>query len=229
MLDHADHLPSPQRDALGVAFGLRAGDSPDRLLVGLAALSLMSEVAEERPLLCVIDDAQWLDHASAAAIGFVARRLLAEPVVVLVGTRGAIDEFARLPEIDVRGLRDGEVALEQLEAVRADALAGAPWRAELDLPKPSAELNQAISRMFREARTAMDTGREPPLDAVILAVRATHVGSPGSTSWFAECCDQRSSSAAIEGPWSAKPCSQRMSGLFGQQSCHLKTNEPADS
>jgi hypothetical protein len=70
-------------------------------------------------------------------------------------------------------------APEQLEAVRADALAGASWRAELDLPKPSAELNQAISRMFREARTAMDTSREPPLDAVILAVRATHVGSPG--------------------------------------------------
>ena len=70
-------------------------------------------------------------------------------------------------------------APEQLEAVRADALADAPWRAELGLPKPSGELNQAISRMFREARTAMDTGREPPLDAVILAVRATHVGSPG--------------------------------------------------
>jgi hypothetical protein len=108
MLDHVDHLPSPQRDALGVAFGLRAGDSPDRLLVGLAALSLMSEIAEERPLFCVIDDAQWLDHSSAAAIGFVARRLLAEPVVVLLGTRGPIDEFARLPEIDVRGLRDGD-------------------------------------------------------------------------------------------------------------------------
>src|SRR6478672_348490 len=70
-------------------------------------------------------------------------------------------------------------APEQLETVRADALADAPWRAELDLPEPSGELNQAISRMFREARTAMDTGREPPLDAVILAVRATHVGSPG--------------------------------------------------
>jgi DNA-binding CsgD family transcriptional regulator len=116
MLDHVDHLPGPQRDALGVAFGLRAGDSPDRLLVGLAALSLMSEVAEERPLLCVIDDAQWLDHASAAAIGFVARRLLAEPVVVLVGTRGPIDEFARLPEIDVRGLRDRD-ARELLASV----------------------------------------------------------------------------------------------------------------
>ena len=109
MLDHhVDHLPSPQRDALGVAFGLRTGDTPDRFLVGLAALSLMSEVAEERPLLCVVDDAQWLDRASAAALGFVARRLLAEPVVVMVATREPSEEFARLPELNVRGLRDGD-------------------------------------------------------------------------------------------------------------------------
>jgi hypothetical protein len=118
---------------------------------------------------------------------------------------------------------------EQLEAVRADALAGAPWRAELDLPEPSAELNQAITRMFREARTAMDAGGQQPLDALILAVRATHIGGPASTNWFAECCDRRSSSAAIEGPYQATHRTQPMSGLFGQQSYHLKANEPADS
>ena len=70
-------------------------------------------------------------------------------------------------------------APEQLETVRADALAGAPWRAELDLPEPFADLNQAISRMFREARAALDTRGESPLDALILAARTTHVGSPG--------------------------------------------------
>src|SRR5258708_1495178 len=75
MLDRLDRLPAPQRGALGVAFGLCAGDPPDRFLVGLAVLSLLSEVAEQQPLVCVVDDAQWLDRASAQALVFVARRL----------------------------------------------------------------------------------------------------------------------------------------------------------
>src|SRR5260370_10276041 len=83
MLHRVDRLPGPQREALGVAFGLRAGDAPDRFLVGLAALSLLSEVAAERPLLCVIDDAQWLGRASAPALAFVARVPLAGPVALL--------------------------------------------------------------------------------------------------------------------------------------------------
>src|SRR6202035_2735132 len=76
MLDKLEVLPDPQREALSVAFGLNTGAAPDRFLVGLAALSLLSEVAEQQPLLCVIDDAQWLDHASAQALAFAARRLL---------------------------------------------------------------------------------------------------------------------------------------------------------
>jgi predicted ATPase len=75
VLGQLQRLPGPQRDALGVAFGLVSGEAPDRFLVGLAALSLLGEVAAEQPLLCVIDDAQWLDRASAQALGFVARRL----------------------------------------------------------------------------------------------------------------------------------------------------------
>jgi DNA-binding CsgD family transcriptional regulator len=105
LLDRLERLPGPQRDALGVAFGLRAGTAPDRFLVGLAVLSLLSEVAGERPLLCVVDDAQWLDRASAQALAFAARRLLGEPVALIFATREPAGEFAGLPEQLVQGLQ----------------------------------------------------------------------------------------------------------------------------
>jgi DNA-binding CsgD family transcriptional regulator len=116
MLDGLDRLPDPQREALGVVFGLRAGEAPDRFLVALAALSLLADAANKQPLLCVIDDAQWLDRASAQAIGFVARRLFAEQVAVVVATREPGGEFGGLPELAVGGLGDGE-ARELLASV----------------------------------------------------------------------------------------------------------------
>jgi DNA-binding CsgD family transcriptional regulator len=108
MLSHLEHLPGPQRDALGTAFGLRAGAAPDRFLVGLAVLSLLSEAAEERPLVCVVDDAQWLDRASAQVLGFVARRLLAEPVAMAFAVRDPSEdqELGSLPVMVVGGLSD---------------------------------------------------------------------------------------------------------------------------
>src|SRR3984957_12961299 len=108
MLDKLEGLPDPQRDALGVAFGLHTGAVPDRFLVGLAALSLLSEAAAQQPLFCVVDDAQWLDRASAQGLGVVARRLLAEPGAMLFATREPGDEFAGLPKLVIRGLGEAD-------------------------------------------------------------------------------------------------------------------------
>ena len=116
MLGKLESLPDPQRAALGIAFGLNTGAAPDRFLVGLAVLSLLSEVAEQQPLLCVIDDTQWLDRASAQALAFVARRLLAEPVALVFATRDPGEEYRGLPELPVGGLRDGD-ARELLSSV----------------------------------------------------------------------------------------------------------------
>jgi hypothetical protein len=106
VLDRLRRLPGPQQAALRVAFGLSDGEAPDRLLVGLAALSLLSEVAVERPLLCAFDDGQWLDEASAQALAFVARRLLAEPVAIVFVTREPIQALSGLPELVIDGLDD---------------------------------------------------------------------------------------------------------------------------
>src|SRR3984885_3609504 len=105
VLDRLHRLPVPQSNALLTTFALRAGPVPDRFLVGLAVLSLLSEVADERPLVCVIDDAQWLDRASAECVAFVARRLLAEAVVMLFAARDQSDVFTGLPGLVVGGLR----------------------------------------------------------------------------------------------------------------------------
>ncbi len=104
MLDRLGALPEPQRVALSVAFGLESGEVPDRFLVALAVLSLLSDIAEERPLLCVVDDAQWLDAASAQVLGFVARRLLAESVAILFAVRepSRNGDLAGLPELLAR-------------------------------------------------------------------------------------------------------------------------------
>ena len=106
MLDRLDRLPAPQQEALGVAFGLHAGEPPDRFLVGLAVLSLLAEAAEQQPLLCVVDDAQWLDRVSSQALVFVARRLWAESVALVFVTREPGDELKGLPKLAIEGLRD---------------------------------------------------------------------------------------------------------------------------
>jgi DNA-binding NarL/FixJ family response regulator len=124
LLDRLPRLPVAQRDALEIVFGLSDGAAPDRFLVGLGVLSLLSEVAEERPLLCVVDDAQWLDQASALTLAFVVRRLLAERVGIVIVSREPGEELRQVPELEVRGLRNGD----------ARALLSSVVRSKLDEP-----------------------------------------------------------------------------------------------
>ena len=122
LLGRLEELPDPQQTALGVAFGLRAGPAPDRFLVGLATLTLVAEVAEEAPLLCVVEDAQWLDEVSAQVLAFVARRVSAERVALLLGLRDAGDReahpYAGLPELRLTGLGSAESVALLAIAVR---------------------------------------------------------------------------------------------------------------
>ncbi|MFI0353287.1 AAA family ATPase [Actinomadura sp. 9N407] len=145
LLDRIEKLPGPQRDALAVAFGLHTGDAPDRFMIGLAVLTLLAEAAEERALLCVIDDAQWLDQSSAQVLAFVARRLLAEPVGLIFAAREPGEQFHGLVDLEVRGLaeQDAQALLRSVvrfpldERIRARILAetnGNPL-ALLELPR----------------------------------------------------------------------------------------------
>ena len=110
LLSHRERLPSPQREALEIAFGLSTGAPADRFLVGLAVLSLLSEAADDRPLICVVDDAQWLDQASAQVLGFVARRLLAESIAMVFAVRDTREdnELGSLPVMVIEGLSDAD-------------------------------------------------------------------------------------------------------------------------
>ena len=116
MTDAIDGLPQPQSDALRVAFGLSSGGVPDRYLVGLATLSLMSEVAGTQPVLCVVDDAQWLDSETTRALAFVARRLGADSVGIVFGSREIVEELDGVPELQLGGLSaaDSRVLLDSV-------------------------------------------------------------------------------------------------------------------
>ncbi|WP_436528791.1 AAA family ATPase [Actinoplanes sp. HUAS TT8] len=119
LLAHLDRLPGPQRAALRITFGLDAGPAPDAFLVALATLTLLAEAATDRPLLGVVDDAQWLDRASVQALAFVARRLVAESVVMIFGVRGPVDTLRSLPELVIGGLPDTDA--------RALLASAVPW------------------------------------------------------------------------------------------------------
>ncbi|QAY72168.1 helix-turn-helix transcriptional regulator [Agromyces protaetiae] len=121
-LGRLEAIPTPQADALRITLGLREGKAPDRLLVGLGLLSLLAELGTERPLLCIVDDEHWLDHASAQLIAFVARRLDAESVGIVFGARGVGDELAGLPQLGLAPLdpTDAGALLDSMLAGRID-------------------------------------------------------------------------------------------------------------
>ena len=198
MLDRLTHLPDPQSDALGTAFGLSSGGSPDRFLVGLAALTLLSEVAEDRPLLCLVDDAQWLDRASAQALAFVARRLGAEAVALVFAEREPSKELTGLTDVTVAGLADWDARalLESAitgpldERVRDRIIAetrGNPL-ALIELPHglthaelaggfglhPAAALSGQIEESFLRRLTPLP----PPSRELLLVAAAEPVGDP---------------------------------------------------
>jgi hypothetical protein len=117
MLERIERLPGPKREALEIVFGLSEGPAPDRFLAGLGVLTLFSEAVEEGPLLCVVDDAQWLDQASARTLAFVPRRLLAEPVGLVFASREAGEELRGLPQFEARGLGDQDARALLAKAV----------------------------------------------------------------------------------------------------------------
>ena len=194
VLDRLDRLPDPQRAALATVFGLSANVPPDRFFVGLATLSLLSELGAEQPVVCVIDDAHWLDQASAQTLGFVARRLLADRVALLFVTRHELDVFARLPELvleglndrDAGGLLDSQVTFVLDHEVRQRVVAEAHGNplALLELPRVFSAAQIAggfalpvsvrIEEWFRERFNAL------PEDArlLLLLAAAEPVGNP---------------------------------------------------
>ena len=199
-VDHVERLPGPQREALRTAFGLSDGEVPDRFLVGLAVLSLLSDVAEERPLVCIVDDAHWLDAASAQALAFVARRLGTESVGLVFALRKPIGDryFEGLPELVVPGLDDPDAQVllatvvtgpldERLRDRIVAETRGNPL-ALLELPhgrtlaelaggfglSDGPELSGRIEQSYRERLAAL-----PPSTRLLLLVAAAEpVGDP---------------------------------------------------
>ena len=165
MLNRAERLPVPQRDALRTAFGIAEGPPPDRFLVGLAVLSLLAGVAGERPLICVIDDEQWLDQASAQALGFAARRLAADPVGLVFAARDPSVNVAGLPGLEIDGLRDDDA-----RALLDSMLAG-PLASGLGSDAPPLLLKAA----GRLEPFDLDLARETYLSAVGAAQMAGHL------------------------------------------------------
>jgi hypothetical protein len=184
VLDRARTLPEPQQAALEVAFGLRVGVVPDRFLVGLATLNLLAEIAEDAPLLCLVDDAQWLDHVSSQVLAFVARRLEAEQLAMVFALRESTDGdkglFAGLPELRLSGLGETEAR----ELLAAEVRAPLDDRVRDRIISEARGNPLALLELPRSSRTVgLTSGFELP-DALDVprCVRPEHKGLPRSAT-----------------------------------------------
>jgi hypothetical protein len=198
-----DRLPEPQRDALSTVFGQRSGAAPDRFLVGLAVLSLLAEAASEQPLVCVIDDAQWLDRASAQALAFAARRLLAESVALVFAVRAPADEtvLSGLPELAVGGI--GETDARTLLSSVFPGMLDAGVRDQIIAetrgnPLAIRELPRGLT--FREFARARPWRRSPGP----ASPRRSRTASAGASRSFrptpSACCSSRRPSRWVTSP-----------------------------
>ena len=185
-LDHIPALPPVQAEALRGALGLAKAGAPDRFLVGLAVLSLLAELATDQPLLCVVDDAQWLDRASADALLFAARRLDAESVVLLLATRTGALPAAGLPELRLQGL-SAQAAAELLgpdlppgRRYRVLAEAGGNPLALLELPRVLGDAARQgplpLTDRLRDAFESQLAGLPEPTRIILLVAAAEGTG-----------------------------------------------------
>jgi hypothetical protein len=187
LLGRLEALRQPQRRALETVFGLGPGAPPDGFLVGLGVLSLLSEAAEERPVLCIVDDAQWLDHASVLTLAFVARRLRVDPVGIVFAARETGEELLHLPALDIRGLVNGDARALLSSAVRfkLDAQVRDRIIAETNgNPLALLELPQGLTAMqLAGGFGSLDAGRPPSGSR-----RASCEGSWPSRTMRVVCC-----------------------------------------
>jgi DNA-binding CsgD family transcriptional regulator len=200
MLNHLERLPAPQQDALATVFGRSTGSAPDRFLVGLATLTLFAEVAEQQPLVCIVDDAQWLDGASAQILGFVARRLLAERILLVCAARSGVGDhvLSHLPELPVGGLGENDARTLLLDSVHAPLDSAVCERiiaeshgnplALLELPRTSnvADIaggfglpgRHAVAGKIEQSYTHRLDALPPETRLLVLAAAADPVGDP---------------------------------------------------
>ncbi len=205
-LHRLERLPRPQRDALSVAFGLTSEPGAERFLVGLATLNLFSKMADEQPVICVVDDAQWLDRESAQTLAFVARRLVNEPIAMLFATREGRDELFGLPELLIKGLPE-EDAAELLSSVVSAAVSpsvrnriiaetrGNPL-ALLELPRGltpaelavgfGARVEMSLSRRIEETFGRRISGLPLDTQRLLLVAAADHLGDAAKVRRAAE-------------------------------------------